>query len=344
MEKKPRKTALIVICTFLGVLALAAGITVLYLYSQYRYLGENPLSAFRNNSCAPSTPKKTITPEATHEPGPTATPVRTAMTGEINVMLIGLDSSAERDELDMGARNDTNIIINADFDKKTVKMLAIPRDTIVDMQRVDSSGKASSPFKNRINTAFHYGGGADDYGYQNVMDRASHFLSCNGKYEIPIDYYLSINIDGIVPICDAVGGVPLTLDSDFPGLGWKAGQTVIIQGDVAQMYLRWRHPEEVGNHTGDIGRGRRQELFLIALAKKIKSMGPVETVEKLYESMQRYMNTNMSLEQIVAMGQALENINLNDIKVDSIEGRNLNSTWIPDLKKLPKTVEQIFFN
>lgn len=358
-KAKRRKTALIAVGSVLAFLVIAAGVMLLVLYNQYKYLGENPLSAFQNSSCA-AVPTKTIapdtdipdpTPEA-EDPIPVSTPEKTPASGQINIMLIGLDRSADRDTEDMGARNDTNIVLSVDFDKKTARMLAIPRDTLLTMQQINDKGKTTSKFISNMYTAFHNGGGEDGYGYQNVMQVTSKFLSCGNKYAVPIDRYVSIDIDGIVPMCDAMGGVPVTMDADFPGpngvLGWKKGQTVTLKGDWAQFYLRWRHPDEVGDHTGDIGRGHRQQVFLISLAKKIKDMGPLETVQKLFDSMNKYMRTNLSAEQLVALAEALKGMDMNAIDITSVEGhigtRNDRPGWVPETKPLEKTVEEIFFN
>lgn len=351
MASKPRKTALVIVSLLLVLLVIAAGLVIYFMVTRYQYLGENPMSAFLSGgNCAP---QQTNLPKATPQgqqlqTGPTKAPEKTAPTGSLNIMLMGMDSDTERDKKSMGSRNDMNMILNIDFDKKTARMLVIPRDSRIKISQVNDAGKITGYTDNRINTAYANGGYEEKYGFQNVMHVASSFLSCNGTYDIPINYYVCINLDGIEPICDAVGGVPMTLDSDFPGLKWKAGQTVIIKGEVAQMYLRWRHPDQTGDNLGDIGRGERQQKFLIALAKKIKSMGPVETVQKLFSSMQQYMRTNMSVDQIVALAQVLKGMNVDNIQMYSVPGKNANydgaSMWAPDTSKLPDIVEEVFYS
>ncbi len=334
----------------LVLLVVAAGLVVYFMITRYQYLGDNPMSAFLGGgSCAAKTDELAkATPQGPQlKTGPTSAPKKTAPKGSINVMLMGMDNDSERDKSSMGSRNDMNMVLNIDFDKKTARMIVIPRDSRVKVSKVNDSGKVTGYTDDRINTAYADGGYEDGYGFQNVMHVTSTFLSCNGTYDIPIDYYVSINLDGIEPICNAVGGVPLKLDKDFPGLKWKAGQTVIIKGEVAQMYLRWRHPDQTGDNLGDIGRGERQQKFLIALAKKIKSMGPVETVQKLFNSMQKYMRTNMSLDQIVALAQVLKGMNVDSIEMYSAPGKNASydgaSMWAPDMKKLPDVVEKVFY-
>ncbi len=352
--KKRRKKALIIVACVLAFLIVAAGVTFLVLYERYKYLGQNPLSAFQSQQ-PEQTPDESEVPDPTlgpDDPTPVATPTQTPVSGQVNIMLIGLDRSDDRSEENMGARNDTNIVLSVNFDKKTAKMLAIPRDTLVTMSHLNSKGKATYKFWSNMYTGFRNGGGEKGYGYKNIMQVTSKLLSCGNKYSVPINYYVSIDIDGIVPMCDAVGGVPVTMDANFPGpdkvLNWKKGQTVLLKGDWAQFYLRWRHSDEVGDHTGDIGRGHRQQVFLVALAKKIKEMGPVETVQKLFGEMTKYMRTNMSLEQLVALAETLKDMDISTVDINSVDGhlgsRDGKSGWVPESKKLQKKVDEIFFN
>jgi polyisoprenyl-teichoic acid--peptidoglycan teichoic acid transferase len=337
VEAKTRKKALYIVGSLLAVLVVAAGLVVYFMVARYNALGEDPSQAF-GQPTAPGAGIKT---------SPTPPPKQAAAKNHTNIMLLGMDNDDVRDSKSMGTRNDMNMIISINNDTKAVKMLVIPRDTRIQVSKIDSSGKEVSSTVDRINTAYGAGGYEDGKGFDNVMLCTSRFLSCNNTYTIPIDGYACINLDGIEPICKAVGGVPLKLDADFPGLGWVKGQTVTIKGEQAQMFLRWRHPDQVGDSKGDIGRGERQQEFLIALAKKIKSMGAVETVTKLFSSMTTYMRTSLNLDQITSLATMLKGMNLDNIKMYSVDGTNVTvgdaSMWEPDMTKLPAQVQEVFY-
>lgn len=110
------------------------------------------------------------------------------------MLMLGVD---ERDG-DKG-RSDTMIVLTVNPQKKSVKMLSIPRDT-----RTEIVGHGT---QDKINHAFAFGGA------KMSMDTIENFL------DIPIDYYMKINMEGFKDIVDAVGGVTVQNDLDFTSDG-----------------------------------------------------------------------------------------------------------------------------
>lgn len=51
----------------------------------------------------------------------------------INILLLGVDSSEERESMKMGYRSDSIIVTSVSLDTKEVKMLSIPRDTYTEV-------------------------------------------------------------------------------------------------------------------------------------------------------------------------------------------------------------------
>ena len=111
-----------------------------------------------------------------------------------SILMLGVD---ERDG-DKG-RSDTMIVLTVNPQKKSVKMLSIPRDT-----RTEIVGHGT---QDKINHAFAFGGA------KMSMDTVENFL------DIPIDYYMKINMEGFKDIVDAVGGVTVQNDLDFSSDG-----------------------------------------------------------------------------------------------------------------------------
>jgi anionic cell wall polymer biosynthesis LytR-Cps2A-Psr (LCP) family protein len=116
-------------------------------------------------------------------------------------------------------------------------------------------------------------------------------------------------MDGISKIADAVGGVEVTLDSTIPDVG-KKGQKVLLKGEKAETYLRDRH-----NTSGsDFGRTAHQRDFMILLAKKIKSMGAVESITKLWNEFNSFGKTDLNLDQALAFAKLLSVMDIDAIQ------------------------------
>ncbi|MDP2892280.1 MAG: LCP family protein [Bacillota bacterium] len=342
MESRTRKIAIGLLSSLLALLIIAAGLTIYFMYSRIEYLSDNPWKAFETAGCAP----KQLPDFGGDDIGPSPTGPSIGMPPEVmNILLVGIDTDEERETEYRGYRNDMNVVLSIDFTNKTAKILTIPRDTRTLITKLDKNGKVVKKVYNRINTAVGSGGGPDKFGYENTMYCISKFLSCNGKYDIPINYYVGLNMDGLVPLADAVGGVPVTLEADFPQVG-KKGETVILTGEKVHFYVRWRKPSQTGESSGDIGRGRRQQLFMLGLAKQIKKMGPMAALPALFNTLNKYMDTNLSLDQIAAFALVLQGLDLDSIELGSVAGRPKSfdgaSMWDADPEKLDEQVWEMF--
>ena len=345
MESRTRKIAIGLLSSLLALLIIAAGLTIYFMYSRIEYLSDNPWKAFETAGCAP----KQLPDFGGDDIGPSPTGPSIEMPpGVMNILLAGIDTSEEREAEYKGYRCDMMMVLSVDFTKKTAKILAIPRDTRFLITKLDKNGKVVKRVYDRMNTAMgKYGGGPDRFGYENTMYCISKFLGCNGKYDIPINYYVGLDMDGLNPLADAVGGVPVTLEADFPYVG-KKGETVILTGEKVHFYVRWRKPSQTGEHSGDIGRGRRQQLFMLGLAKQIKKMGPLAALPALFDTLNKYMKTNLDLDRIAALALVLNGLDLESIQLDSVAGHNQSfdgaSMWVADPEKLDEQVREMFIN
>ncbi|MDD5017185.1 MAG: LCP family protein [Eubacteriales bacterium] len=247
----------------------------------------------------------------------------------VNLLFLGIDSDNEREALQMGYRSDMVMVCAVDVATKTATLISIPRDTYTTVYKIDmDTGTVSDTEQNRINTAFTFGGGFKRYSFWNSYTCVEMFLERRCELEtdldftldIPVYLYAGIDMDGIASVASAVGGVEVTLDTYIPGVG-NEGQTLTLKGEKAETYLRDRH-----NSSGaDIGRSAHQRTFMISLAKKIKSMGAVDMMTSLYDTLQNDVYTNLSLEQILDFAKILLNVDVDAIEQYTIEGTSAKS-------------------
>ena len=121
-----------------------------------------------------------------------------------SVLILGVDERKG----DRG-RSDTMIVLTVNPNQNSIKMLSIPRDT-----RTEIVGHGT---EDKINHAYAFGG------IEMSMATVEDFLN------IPIDYYLQINMEGFKDIVDSVGGVTVNNDLDFTVDGKHFPKGIISQ-------------------------------------------------------------------------------------------------------------------
>lgn len=299
----------------LVVLLVAAIGLFIWLYTTYKDIRSNPLSVFEEAEKYHGT---VVDDESN-------THVQTK--GIVNLLLLGIDSNEERVQQHKGYRSDVMIVCALDFDKKEMSMLSIPRDTRTEMNKLDyETGEVTERTTNKINAAYAFGGGPNYFGAENAMDCIEDFISCDGRYDVPINYYVSIDMDGLPLLADAVGGVDVVLDRDLPGIG-SEGETVTITSENIDDYVRNR--KDGGG--GDDGRASRQVDFLMAFAKKVQKMGAVNAAPALYDKIIQFTQTNLTLDQVLGMASFLDSMEDIDNSLTrhrvTGEGGYVGKTW-----------------
>ncbi|MCH6268562.1 LCP family protein, partial [Neobacillus citreus] len=189
------------------------------------------------------------------------------------VLMLGVD---ER-QGDKG-RSDSMIVLAVNPQKQSVKMLSIPRDT-----RTEIVGKGK---EDKINHAYAFGG------VPMAMDTVENFL------DIPIDYYIQINMEGFKDIVDAVGGVTVQNDLDFTvGQYHFAKGKITLNGDEALSYSRMRHEDP----RGDFGRQERQRQIIQAVIKEGASLSTLTNFSDIFSALGKNVKTNLTFDQMAAI-------------------------------------------
>lgn len=239
----------------------------------------------------------------------------------VNLLFLGIDSNADRRAKSKGYRSDMVMVCAVDTVEKTATLISIPRDTYTTVNKVDNNGVIKETVQAKINTAYSYAG--NSYRASNSMLCVQAFLQrecelnepLDFTLDIPVYFFASIDMDGITPVATAVGGVEVTLNASIPGVG-KKGQTVVLRGENCQEYIRDRHAEA----GGDLARAARQRTFMLTLAKKIKGMGEANVILTLYDELEKYVKTNLSLDNMLDFAKLLKKIDIDDIRQFVISG------------------------
>lgn len=191
-----------------------------------------------------------------------------------SILLLGTDTG-ELGRTEKG-RTDTMILATVNPQTKQTNMLSIARDS-----RVTIAGYGQ---KRKINSAYALGG------IPMTINTVQSFLN------VPVDYYVMMNMKGLEQLVDAVGGVTVDNDLDFTyeGHHFEKGP-VTLDGETALKFSRMRYDDP----RGDFGRQLRQQAIIQAVLKKATSLNLVTQYNKFLQILENNMQTNMTLKDVL---------------------------------------------
>ena len=186
-----------------------------------------------------------------------------------SVLILGID----------GGRSDTIMVATVNPDLGTTYLLSIARDTYVPIV-----GHGTST---RINHAFAYGG------IEMAINTVQEFLN------IPIDYFVTLDMDGFGDLVDALGGVRVyndTLAFSEGGHHFTMGYNN-LNGDAALVFVRMRMQDP----NGDYGRQQRQRLVLNAMVSELAGVGVVTRYQDVIGAAGNHLRTDVSMNEMVSI-------------------------------------------
>ena len=163
------------------------------------------------------------------------------------VLLLGSDERGEEWGGDGSARTDTIILVRVDAVNKSVNMVSIPRDTMVQLPGVGTA---------KINAAYFYDGAPGTIAA--VKDLTG----------VDIDHYVFIDFDGLMDLVNAIGGIDVYVDEriDNP----RAGHAVVEEGqqhlDGEQALVLARNRDYV---DGDYTRVTNQRKVIMGIVERL---------------------------------------------------------------------------
>ncbi|TDM10566.1 LCP family protein [Macrococcus lamae] len=198
----------------------------------------------------------------------------------ISVALFGVDSNKDRLATGDAGRSDSIVLLSINPDTKKAVMVSIPRDTYSEM-----AGKGTYE---KIAHAYAYGG----------PDMA--VKSVEKLMNVPVDYYATVNMDGMHEMVDAVGGIDVKSNATFTvkNYSFVEGETAHLDGDAALAFIRSRKEDGAG---GDFGRQQRQQLVIQGLAKKVLSVGSVTKLDSILGTVKGNVVTDITFDELTGL-------------------------------------------
>ena len=183
---------------------------------------------------------------------------------------------------------DVDILMVFDDAQQKVNMLYLNRDTMLEMPVLGIGGRPAGTLFGQLALAHTYGSGLED-SCENTRQAIADFLG-----GIRIDYYVSMNMDTIGILNDAVGGVTVNVTEDFSAVDptIQLGEMTLI-GQQAINYVRTR--KDVGDQL-NLTRIERQKDYIRGFSHALRSKYDADAnfLLSVYEQIEPYIVTDCS--------------------------------------------------
>lgn len=233
-------------------------------------------------------------------------------------MVVGIDQTGPMESsgsyTNPGAA-DVVMLIIFDETNEEYSVLYLNRDTMLEMPVLGIGGKKAGTAYAQLALAHTYGSGLAD-SCENVRDTVSDFL-----YGLTIDHYVSMNMDAIATLNDAVGGVTVNVVDDFSSIDPTITKGMVtLRSEQAVHYLRGRM--NVGDQL-NLSRIDRQTEYMYSFAEAFRSSTEREEsfVVSTYEKISPYIVTDCSVTVLTSMMDRYSRYDLKEIV--SPEGENI---------------------
>lgn len=228
-----------------------------------------------------------------------------------SVLILGIDTG-EYGRKDTG-RSDTILVATVNPRKKTTTFMSIPRDTYTEI--------VGNNKQDKINHAYAFGGTAMS------VATVEKFLN------VPINYYISVDMGGFEKIIDLLGGVYVNNDMKFEQEGntFNIGR-ISLTGKQVLPYVRMRYDDP----TGDYGRQKRQRFVLKGITEKVTSLHGLVSVEKILATAGDALQTNLNFKEISEIffqyRPAIKHVDSEQIQGTELKLNNISYQQIADEK------------
>ena len=333
-RKKKKKTPIwLPLAVVLAVIAVVSGVVVVYAVSLVNRVEDS----LRPDDSTPTIQEEIKTAEG--------------YKGDVvNILVCGIDYEEGRAYGDAESNDGmTDMILYVQFDIKgnALRMLQIPRNSLVTTANKKvtlSNGKTYAASNYQINSVALSNGGSIAALADVIYD----------QYRLPIDYYVSVDMQALVEMVDNFGGIEVYIPHDMSYGGSKLLKGYRnLDGASAEFFVRCRHGDGYAN--SDIDRLNMQRYFYAGLFKRARAMGITDILNQLPLVLEKhYIKTDMDITTIAKLLVSFLKVDSANIilaqtpvfmgvpnmgKTDSFAGY---SCVVPDASSIAKLLNQYF--
>lgn len=227
-----------------------------------------------------------------------------------------------------------------DETKKEYRILTLNRDTMCQLPVLGLNGKPAGSITAQLALSHTYGNGLQQ-SCENTEKAVSDLL-----YGVYIDHYVSMNMDVVSILTDAVGGVKVDVKDDFSLIddSIKKGE-LVLNGEQAYKFVRTRKGVEDQLNISRMDRhAEYMEGFIDSFRMKIGNN--TTKAMDIYETVSPYIVTNCSQQVMISLLNRFYDYDL--VEVLSPSGNNVRGEeymeFYLDENALDELVLKLFYS
>lgn len=231
-----------------------------------------------------------------------------------SILCMGIDKSSFDGASDIKGENgqaDVLILVAMDTSTGETKLINISRDTMTDVAVYSASGYYVETVKEQICLSYAYGDGKES-SCANTVTAVERLF-----YNIPINSYFALDLDGISALNDAVGGVDVVSPETIGD--FKEGESYHLEGQNAEAFVRSRDMESVDANSK---RMQRQQVYLDSFMNTVlaQTKNDITTPVSLFNASAPYSCTNLNPSKICYLSQNMLSHNGMNMTMVSVPG------------------------
>ena len=242
-----------------------------------------------------------------------------------------------------GGQADGLFLLVANPDDKSVKVIAVNRDTMVDVLMYGFEKDGITPVIQAQITVQHGYGDGMEQSCEATVDAVSKLF-----YGLPFSGYAAINMGAISDLVKVVDGVDVSVLEDMTKLrsDWKEGASVHLYGRSAYDYVHYRDTTVYESARMRLARQKQfLSLYIAKLKEKVKQ--DITLPVQVYQMIDKYMVTNVSADQAAYLATQLVDYSFDGEHIYTLEGTTVTGEeyeeFYPDKDALKDLMIQVFY-
>lgn len=238
------------------------------------------------------------------------------------ILLAGIDESGKAEA--SGSYNnpgeaDVVTLLVFDNTNKKLDLITLNRDTMMEIPVLGVTGQNAGTVTGQLALAHTYGSGLKDSA-KNLQKAVSEYC-----YDLQINYFITLRMDAIGILNDAVGGVEVDITEDFSAIDPTMTGKVKLNAQQAQLYLQSRRGVD---DELNLSRMQRQEKYMRGFVAALKAKAEISAdfAVELFEQISDYMVTDCTAKTVSSFSQRFADYSMGDIA--TFEGTNVANQYM----------------
>ncbi len=263
----------------------------------------------------------------------------------LTFLIMGIDKNSDAKEVAEGTdggQADAIFLAVMNPEEKSVKMIAVNRNAMTDIDVYDETGSYVATVKAQLAVQHGFGNGVEES--CEYQKKAVQKLF----YNLPIHGYVAINMSAIPTINDAVGGIDVTVLEDLT----KADTSLVkdakvhLSGRTAFLYVQYRDIDIFGSADARLMRQKQYLSGLIDTSRQVMKKD-ISIALSLYNAVSPQMITDISADKAVYLASILPDYKFDEDSFYSIEGKTVKGEefeeFYPDENAFYELILDVFY-